>query len=427
MADHDDIHPEIEAFLRDRAGALDHDAARVTASEATGRTVRGSLAPRLHRQSARHGTGRRAFVTMAAIAALLIGSVAGFAVGRSSAPKAHTVATGSAPVDQTTPARTQAFGGGVLVASDGPGSPTTANLFNRTTSDGVTLRGFTQTYDMSGYDAKCAGTDWCPPPECNPSNNFLAEVNNDGAAAVGGAPAWPLDGAVAASRGQVPLGQNEGAPASVWNVQTADPAALVTATWPDGFVDSMAAVQGWAIVGHNGTDAAPTITVGGTPIPNGFGDMPASCQPPPPPPPTLPPAGAEQPDDVAAATGAVRSAYETVFSANPDPTVNAGLIEDEENLKPIQDDLKAKNPGSAIVTVGEIRFLSKTEAALLFDLTYQGAKIRDTQVGYATFIDGTWKISRDTMCMILGWGGGVCNPPAAPARSASGGGAPSPN
>jgi hypothetical protein len=77
------------------------------------------------------------------------------------------------------------------------------------------------------------------------------------------------------------------------------------------------------------------------------------------------------------------------------------------------------------VTVGEIRFTSNTEAALYFELNYTGGALFGQQVGYAKLIDGTWKISRDTMSMVAGWGGGMCDggrqsgsspgaPPAAP-------------
>ena len=38
-----------------------------------------------------------------------------------------------------------------------------------------------------------------------------------------------------------------------------------------------------------------------------------------------------------------------------------------------------------------------------------GSRSQSRGIGYAKLIDGTWKISHDTMCMVLGWGGGMCD------------------
>jgi hypothetical protein len=156
---------------------------------------------------------------------------------------------------------------------------------------------------------------------------------------------------------------------------------------------------------------------------------PEECNPPPPPPPELPSAGEEQPDDVDAAQQAVHKAYETVFNHDVPKEDKGQYIEDSENLKAAGDQVQQNFPeasNTVTVTVGEIRFLSKTEAALFFELNYSGGALFGQQVGYAKLIDGVWKISRDTMCMVYGWGGGQCDPPPDPERAKSAGSAPQP-
>src|SRR5262249_40005931 len=148
---------------------------------------------------------------------------------------------------------------------------------------------------------------------------------------------------------------------------------------------------------------------------------------PPPAPPALPPAGAEQPDDPAAAKDAITNAYQTVFTHGSDATLNQSLMEDPESLKDALDTTKSNFPqavDTVTVNVGEIVFPSKPEAALYFELDYTGGALFGKQIGYAKFIDGTWKISHDTMCMVLGWGGGQCSGSSSGATGTGVSGAP---
>jgi hypothetical protein len=316
------------------------------------------------------------------------------------------------------------------------GPPVMTRLFVRTTADGVALRGYLQKNDstFAGQPA-CDPNSWCPPPECNPSTFFMAELSSTEAVAQNGSPEYPLDGP-AASRGETQLGQMEGAPVSSYMVQTNSDVTNVRATWPDGFVDEMAPVNGWAIVAHAGNTPPTTIEVvlgdgSVTPLKNfhnGYG-FPAQCNPPPPPPPELPPAGKEQPADAAAATQGVTEAYQYVFTHGNNRDNNGTYIEDAESLKTAGDQVKQNFPeatDTVTVEVGEIRFLSTTEAALYFELKYDGGAMFGQQIGYAKLIDGHWKIARDTMCMVFSWAGAQCDPPPDPARSTSAGSAPQP-
>jgi hypothetical protein len=310
-------------------------------------------------------------------------------------------------------------------------------LFLRTTADGVALRGYLQSSGAPTPQPMCDSNSWCPPAECNPTSYFLAELSTAEAVAQNGSPEFPLTKA-AVFMGEVPLGEMEGAPARAYMVRTNSDVTNVRASWPDGSVDEMAPVNGWAIVAHAGATGAnrlEAILADGSTVPmafqNGFGgySYPSQCNPPPPPPPELPPAGEEQPADVAAATQGVTEAYQYVFTDGNDRDNNGTYIENAETVKAAGDQVRKNFPEASdtvTVEVGEIRFLSPTEAALFFELTYDGGQLFGKQIGFAKLIDGHWKISRDTMCMVLGWGGGQCDPPPDPARSTSAGSAPQP-
>jgi hypothetical protein len=219
-------------------------------------------------------------------------------------------------------------------------------------------------------------------------------------------------------------------------VQTSSDVTNVRATWADGFVDEMAPVNGWAMVAHSGATAASTLeavladgsTYQLTNLQSGY-SYPTQCQPPPPPPPALPPAGEEQPADPDVARQSVTASYQYVFTHGNDPNNNKDYIENAAALKAPGDQVKQNFPqatDTVTVEVGEIRFLSATEAALYFELKYDGGAMFGQQIGYAKLIDGGWKIEYDTMCMVLGWGGGQCDPPPNPAHSTSAGNAPQP-
>jgi hypothetical protein len=449
MTDSDEPRPEVQDFLRDHAGSLDRDAAPVGAHEAAERQLSRSLEPArrwVHTPVVVAGHARRRpAIAAAVIAALLLGSLGGFAAGRSSASGGSSLAARGAAQDTTTPTVIEsATASGFAVGGGGmyPGPPQMTRLFIRTTSDGVALRGYLQTNDAEMYGkVVCDPNSWCPPPECNPSTYFMGEASNAEAVTQGGSPQFPMDDKPAAARGPLPLGQMEGAPACVYMVQTTDDVTNVRATWSDGFVDEMAPVNGWAIVAHNGeappkaleatsTDGS-TVAIGGFDYNGGYGGYayPAQCSPPPPPPPELPPAGEEQPTDADAARQAITEAYQYVFTHGNDPDNNGNYIENAEALKDPAATVKQNFPeanDTVTVEVGEIRFLSATEAALFFELKYSGGALFGQQIGYAKVVDGSWKIDYSTMCMVLGWGGGQCDPPPDPAKSTSAGSAPQP-
>jgi hypothetical protein len=466
--------PEVSAFLHDRGASLDHEAAPVTADEATRRTIVDASKPR--RQWAaglRPSTvsvSRRSALAAAAAVALIVGGLGGFAIGRGSAPKHSTVATAAANAHKPDTAAPSTTAPGVVTKGSfattsasglGMGGPMT-RLFDRMTSEGVAIHAFKQDQSaasvaptfacpLTGATAPagvattppasagtnqpaCPSNAWTPPPECY-STSLVVEAANQGAVGQTSSPSYPLHD-VATITMPLRFGDSEGSPAVGYIVNTNDQVVKVEARWADGFVDSMAPNNGWAVVAHNGTSLDATVVAlssSGATLKtfatNGYGGYaqpPAECVPPPPAPPALPPAGAEQPDDPAAAKQAITNAYQTVFTHGSDATLNASFMEDPDSLTSALATTKSNFPqavDTVTVKVGDIVFTSKTEAALYFELNYQGGAEFGQQIGYAKLIDGTWKISHDTMCMVLSWGGGQCSggsgsspgaPPATP-------------
>ncbi len=154
MRDFDELRPEVQQFLRDRANALDHDADPVDADEAEHRVVTHTLEPsrRWRRTPATIALGarRQTRARRSVVAALLVGAVGGFAAGRGSAPSRATVAARGAAQDTST-ASTIVTNRGFAMATGGVygmEQPVMQRLFIRTTPDGVTLRGYLQSSDM---------------------------------------------------------------------------------------------------------------------------------------------------------------------------------------------------------------------------------------------------------------------------------------
>ena len=127
MADFEEPRSEVQQFLRDHAGAVDRQVTPIEADEAVHRTVTHSLEParRWTRTPAAVAdrARRRPAVAAAVIAALLIGSVGGFAAGRGSAPKHASVAARGAAQDNKTTASTVVSQGFAVAGSfAGPGA-----------------------------------------------------------------------------------------------------------------------------------------------------------------------------------------------------------------------------------------------------------------------------------------------------------------
>jgi hypothetical protein len=278
----DDLDPDLQRFLRERAAADERAASSVAADEVLVRALP-------------HAVERRRPVFLASAAAVvLIAAVLGFAAGRTTSPApAATVAAGDQPTEPAPAPQMQAgFAAKGFAVGDGgtaAGVRALTELFTRTTADGVTIRAYVQDLGPPPDAAvvSCPAEAWCPPPECNPTSMLVPELSTDAAVAQHYAPAFPVsDGPAWAV--QIDFGQQEGAATSARAVRVADGVTHVTATWPDGTVDEMDPIGGWAVLA-GAVDAVPAIvvtladgTTSAVEATDPYAVMP-QCQPPPPP------------------------------------------------------------------------------------------------------------------------------------------------
>lgn len=402
----DDLDPRVDAFLEREAHDADRAAAPVGADEA--------------RASARGGRSRRrgaSALALAAVLALIAGSVVGFTAGRASAPRDAGVATaGDGGTTTSTPPTTtadgsleQSGGSGFSVAPAGP----LELLFVRPAPGPILVRAYSVTLPDSNAASEGGA--------CAATGLLQVELSSERAVTFASAQAFDTTKAAPLYVAAAPeWGDAEGAPAQVWIVRVNDGAATVSATFTDGSTDETRPTEGWAAVaapwparlasvatadasGHFLTRIEGTST---NPM------EPPSCGGQPPPTTTvlpLPDAGTPPADEAKAKDG-VTKAYDVVFAGgNADQTVQ--FLEDGpallDTLHQARD--KAGNPqaGSLKVEVGEIRFTDDHHAALYFTLTYQGSSLGQ-RLGYAVLDGDQWKVARSTMCEVLAINGVIC-------------------
>jgi hypothetical protein len=127
-----------------------------------------------------------------------------------------------------------------------------------------------------------------------------------------------------------------------------------------------------------------------------------------------PPRAGRPPRDPAAAQLAIQRAFTRAFTGGQDPAYSLGAVADGPALAGALAQAMQNFPGAtatAAVTTSDIVFTSPRGAALRFHLTYQEGADFGVQSGTALIVDGGWKVSRQTYCMVLGWAGASCPAP----------------
>ena len=382
-----------------------------------------------------HAGARRA-LSAALVIVLFAGPTLGFVLGRgggndelrATAPRSGDGVTvghpGALPKiangsDQPVPpqeASSFAAGGSGSAASDlmfaGPSQPL-ARVYTRD-AGGVKVR-------VDRADVERPGGNgppwWEPPPWCFPNGIVQADVSNDDIVGVVNASVYAArrDGDVGGSLSAI--GMAEGAPLWVAVVQTPAAAARVLVTFPGGGTDEMAPVGGIATLVHSAmlTDTTPYFSQAATAeafdatgksLGRGnvrvdgaeTGQNEDACAAPA----GLPAPGTEQPADVGAATQAVTDAFNVSHSnAQPDDARTA-VIDDPtglpeiwaQNLKgPYKDQI-----ASSIVTLDGVVFATPTKAYFQYHWETPGYESFGARFGEAVLVDGTWKVTRASMC-----------------------------
>ena len=123
------------------------------------------------------------------------------------------------------------------------------------------------------------------------------------------------------------------------------------------------------------------------------------------------------PDDLPAALAAVEAAFGGLLTADEDggvPTVDRGsnlgqcLQEAADRHGVVQD-----SPPAATVKTDAVRFVNDHEARVLYSV-HVGAALNQTfggRIGRALFVDGAWKVARETFSDFMQMAGVVCPPP----------------
>ena len=238
----------------------------------------------------------RSALAAAAAIAIVVGALGGFAIGRSTAPKKASLATSARSAADGAGHRRSGVDGAGRVGGEtertaaGPleAPSQLTRLFDRTTSDGVDIHAYAT--DGSNVWLPCGANGVCPngssaaagcaprhttprapaprsasplPAEPTPTtaprrsarlhdHGLRVELANDHAVGTLNVAAYPLSGAAAVVANDFTIGQPENAPANAWIVNTSPAVTTVRATWSDGYTDSMAPQNGWAVVAHNG-------------------------------------------------------------------------------------------------------------------------------------------------------------------------------
>ena len=119
----------------------------------------------------------------------------------------------------------------------------------------------------------------------------------------------------------------------------------------------------------------------------------------------------EPPADPDAARAEIDQAFHTAFDAGIADEQRFAVVEDGPELLPAGRQAAAKFPEAAAsisATVHGITFIDPTHAAVNFELLYEGAMLLGPQDGQAVYLDGHWKVSRETRCDIIEQAGVAC-------------------
>lgn len=322
------------------------------------------------------------------------------------------------------------------VAAGGPGwtpfgNEATELLFERTTESGLIVRAHLGNVWHDGAPVDPNGG-WQPPGWCFESGQVRLALAGDGVIDVSSV-AWYAEPYLGRSVSWVTMGRPDGVPHRVIFVQSPPGTTLVTATFGDGAVDSVAPQGDVAVLVVAGApetiehddgeytwiEERPDFEVtfagdGNSVVVEGTGvttwDDPAfraSCSPPPP---ALPDPG-EQPADAAASEAEIVDLMAAMYGEGgvlefidriDDPTGVEAAVEQ------VADGGFQEEAASAQAIVEELVFTDPQTAWFRYRIETSGIDL-DGRFGTAVLVDGTWKITRATICQDLSLAGGWCD------------------
>jgi hypothetical protein len=129
-------------------------------------------------------------------------------------------------------------------------------------------------------------------------------------------------------------------------------------------------------------------------------------------PPTLPAAG-DPPSDPTSARDAVVAAFTQAWDGSSTVEARRAAMQGSDDLSTELD--RARQGNEAMIAsmraiVGDVTFVTPDRAAVVFHVEFQAGLVQPTLLGYAVLDDGTWKVSRETVCAVLSTAAGVSCP-----------------
>ncbi|MEV6107148.1 hypothetical protein AB0M28_20925 [Streptomyces sp. NPDC051940] len=118
------------------------------------------------------------------------------------------------------------------------------------------------------------------------------------------------------------------------------------------------------------------------------------------------PTGGGEPADPAAAQAEITKNFEDFFNPKVPLDKKAGLLEGGEEMRPLMQQFAGSEQAKGVeVKVTGVSFSSPTEAAVSYSLAVGGATVLPNGAGTAVLEDGTWKVSKVTLCGLVGLSG----------------------
>lgn len=384
-------------------------------------------------------TRRRTQLVAGSVVLAAVAGAAGFGIGHTSGGGSLTLASERkaertserAGARERAPETTIAPMAGAM--SPYGGSPATEVIVKRANAAGVRIIAASTSGTFMADPMEQSGVALVIPAQCQGTGLVTLGLSSDDAVAIGGVSRFggtePLV--------SVDMADGVGGRFVVVTVDHAD--GTVAVEFPDGSGDSMEATNGFAVFAVDVPLSASAelaafrdvkVTVAGTPVPvrqtnlyalNGTdaglseGNIVPDCSP------NLPQPG-EQPADPAGAEAEIRATMQSVYSSS-DPAVRTAGVDDPAGIAEALERVKGGAFAGAIdrttATISELVFTDPTTAAFEYSLTVAVEVGADPTLlagrfGKAVLQDGSWRITRATVCADMAMGGGYCDGMSSP-------------
>ncbi|MFI6444072.1 hypothetical protein [Kitasatospora sp. NPDC050543] len=122
-------------------------------------------------------------------------------------------------------------------------------------------------------------------------------------------------------------------------------------------------------------------------------------------------ASGSAPADVAAAEAQVKQNWEKFFDPAIPLADKAALLQNGDQLAPaLQGFAQDPRVGQVKAQVTGVTFTSPTDATVTYSLSLQGTVVEPSATGQAVLDNGTWKVSRSSLCGLVAQSGNTAVP-----------------